>query len=75
MAPEQQVTAILIPCLDGWCGSLYLCRNSPYLIFTYALEVAQPEEYAERLDVVNTLNILEADELGCRIGLVNPEPC
>ena len=74
VAPEQQATAVLIPFLDDRCSTFHDFGDAPYLILTDALEVAQPEEHAERLHIVGTLDVAEVQVLSGRIGLVQPEP-
>ena len=75
MAPEQHAAAILVPLADERSGCLNVGGDVPHVTLTDTLKVTQPEEYTERLNIVDTLDIIEAYILGCGIGLVQPEPC
>ena len=70
VAPEQHRTAILVPLADDRCGSLYVGGDVPYVTLRDTLKVAQPEEHTVWFDIGCTLDVVEAHELSCRIGLV-----
>ena len=40
VTPEQHASALFIPLLDEWCGSLHVGRDVPYVAFAYTLKVA-----------------------------------
>jgi hypothetical protein len=75
MAPEQHAAAILVPLADERSGCLNVGGDVPHVTLADTLKVTQPEEHTERLNIVDTLDIIEAYKLSGRIGLVQPEPC
>ena len=74
VAPEEEATASTIPVADDGCCSQHVVRHAPHVAFRHALEVAQPEEHAERVDDVGRGNAGEGHELSRGVLLVQPQP-
>ena len=74
MRPEQQVSTILHILLNARSCVLGYVREVPDVIHITSLDVAQPEEHAIVLDVLNGVDVAEVYILALWIVLVEPQP-